>query len=258
LVNHQTLRLNLRSRVSGENGERRVQTVRKVIPATETALLICDMWDSHWCRSAARRCDALAMKMAPVVEAARARGVRIIHAPSDCMEHYGDAPARQRMADAPPLDVPDVPVGDFPPLPIDDSDGGCDDEPQCETHIAWTQQHSALRVADEDVISESGPEVYRFLRHHGITTLLLAGVHTNMCILHRTFGIRQMTRWGIQCALVRDLTDSLYNPRRHPFVSHDRGTRLVIEHIERHWCPTILSADLMPRRRNAAASPGLG
>ena len=43
---------------------------------------------------------------------------------------------------------------------------------------------------------------------------------------------------------VRDLTDSMYNPRKAPYVSHDRGTGLVIEHIETHWCPSTLSADL--------------
>jgi hypothetical protein len=44
--------------------------------------------------------------------------------------------------------------------------------------------------------------------------------------------------------LVRDLTDSMYDPRQRPVVSHARGTELVIEHIESRWCPSILSDDL--------------
>jgi hypothetical protein len=71
------------------------------------------------------------------------------------------------------------------------------------------------------------------------------GVHTNMCILNRTFAIKQMTKWGVRCVLVRDLTDSMYNPKDRPFVAHDRGTALVIEHIEKYWAPTVLSADLI-------------
>jgi hypothetical protein len=43
---------------------------------------------------------------------------------------------------------------------------------------------------------------------------------------------------------VRDLTDAMYNPFRSPYVSHDEGTRLVVEFIEKFWCPTLLSADL--------------
>ena len=58
------------------------------------------------------------------------------------------------------------------------------------------------------------------------------GVHTNICILNRSFGIRQFTRLGFQVVLVRDLTDAMYDPRQRPFVSHTRGTELVIEHIE--------------------------
>ena len=54
-----------------------------------------------------------------------------------------------------------------------------------------------------------------------------------------------MTQLGFQVVLVRDLTDAMYDPRTRPFVSHARGTELVIEHIETMWCPSILSEDLM-------------
>src|SRR5262249_47917125 len=82
------LRLSLRSRVQPFKGVDAWEevTLRKELPARETALLICDMWDDHWCKPAAKRCDALAKKMAPVIAAARAKGVHIIHSPSDCME----------------------------------------------------------------------------------------------------------------------------------------------------------------------------
>jgi hypothetical protein len=53
-----------------------------------------------------------------------------------------------------------------------------------------------------------------------------------------------MTHLGFQVVLVRDLTDAMYDPRTRPFVSHTRGTELVIEHIESRWCPSIMRADL--------------
>jgi hypothetical protein len=37
----------------------------------------------------------------------------------------------------------------------------------------------------------------------------------------------------------------MYNSRRAPQVSHFRGTDLVIEHVEKHWCPTITSCDFL-------------
>jgi hypothetical protein len=65
-----------------------------------------------------------------------------------------------------------------------------------------------------------------------------------MCVLGRPFAIRQMVTLGMKVALMRDMTDSMYNPERPPAVSHFDGTRLMIGHVEKYWCPTFTSADL--------------
>ena len=83
------------------------------------------------------------------------------------------------------------------------------------------------------------------MQHCGIEHLLIMGVHTNMCVLHRTFAIKQMVRWGVEVALIRDLTDAMYNPAMAPYVSHDEGTRLVIEFIEKFWCASVQSGDVL-------------
>jgi hypothetical protein len=94
-------------------------------------------------------------------------------------------------------------------------------------------------------VTDKGQEVYNLLQQLGIKNLILMGVHTNMCVLHRSFAIKAMTRWGVRCVLIRDLTDTMYNPKRPPQVPHDRGTELVVEYIERYWCPSVLSDDLL-------------
>ena len=71
------------------------------------------------------------------------------------------------------------------------------------------------------------------------------GVHTNICVLGRPFGIRQQVRLGKNVVLARDLTDAMYDPRDRPFVSHKQGTELVIQHIEQFWCSSILAQDLI-------------
>ena len=73
------------------------------------------------------------------------------------------------------------------------------------------------------------------------------GVHTNMCVLDRPFAIRRMLALGKNVLLMRDMTDTTYNPHMRPFVRHFRGTELVVEHIERYLCPTITSTDLTGR-----------
>jgi hypothetical protein len=57
-----------------------LEAVQK-IPATSTAILICDMWDYHPCQPALARCKEMAGKMNQVVALARNNGVQIIHSP---------------------------------------------------------------------------------------------------------------------------------------------------------------------------------
>jgi len=214
-------------------------------PAERTALLLCDVWDGHWSRGAAERLEALIPRMAQVVATARSRDVLIVHAPSDTMSAYQEHPARRRATTTPAVAPPaDAPHAD-PPLPIDDADGGSDTGER-EARRVWTREHPGIPIdPDADVISDRGPEVYSVLRASGREHLLILGVHTNMCILNRSFAIKQMVRWGVDTVLLRDLTDAMYNPASRPYVSHDEGTRLVIGYIEKFWCPTALSADLL-------------
>ena len=248
MKNMPALRLNLCHRVleqdaRGRNYWREVLTPR-VVSAGQTAILVCDMWDKHWSRGATERVDAMAPRMNQVITAASVGGVQIIHAPSDTMDFYAGTPARQRVIDAPyvappaPVDHPD------PPLPIDDSDEGSDTGEK-RMHRAWTRQHPAIEIDQaRDGISDDGQEIYNFMCQQGVKHLIMMGVHTNMCILDRSFGIKQMVKWGIDVVLVRDLTDAMYNPAMPPYVSHDEGTRLVVEYIEKFWCPSVASEDL--------------
>jgi nicotinamidase-related amidase len=246
------VRVAIRSRERAPGAESATEkTGQRELAAPQTAILICDMWNQHWCRSATRRCGELAEKMAPLVDQARARGLRIVHSPSDTLDFYRDHPARQR-ALAVPAAVPPTPITGGCPLeksregslPIDDSDGGCDCQPQCKNYKAWTREHPAIPIAEIDLISDNGQEVYNYFVQQGIKNVLYVGVHTNMCVLGRSFGIRQMTRLGFNTLLVRDLTDTMYNPRQRPFVEHAAGTELVVKHIEEHWCPTLVSRSL--------------
>jgi nicotinamidase-related amidase len=219
----------------------------------QTAIIICDMWDAHTCSLSAQRVQAMAPRMNQVVSAARSLGVMIIHAPSDTMKFYEGTPYRQRMQRAPMASSPFPILARCPrdpaeerSFPIDDSAGGCDDpNPKKEKGPwPWTRENSAIDIIGFDGVSDNGQEIYNFCKQEGITNIALMGVHTNICILNRSFGARQMTKLGFQVVLARDLTDTMYDPRTRPFVSHARGTELVIEHIETKWCPSIMGGDL--------------
>ncbi len=230
----------------------------------ETCVVVCDMWDSHHSKYAALRCAELAPRMNEVIKNLRARGCFVIHCPSDTMEFYKDYPGRKLAQAAKPVETK-IPLERWcrinadreGPLPIDDSDGG-DDTPvdeQAEWQLdlkevglnpgrPWTRQIATIEIHDGDAITDSA-EAYYLMHARGIKNVIVMGVHTNMCVLGRPFSIRQMVYQDQNVLLVRDMTDAMYNPAKRPQVNHFRGKELVVEHIERHWCPTITSADVL-------------
>jgi nicotinamidase-related amidase len=263
LPNHPKVRgtLGLRARRRAEqppgSGNIRVSEEVLRLEVAQTGIIIIDMWDTHTCSLAAQRVAAMAPRMNQVINVARSLGVMIIHAPSSTMKYYEGRPERQRMQQAPRVSPP------FPIQPTDPDEaelrkfpiaGGCDDPiskkftgpvpPTTRGFFPWEREHAAIDIAGYDGISDSGQEIYNFCKQEGITNIALMGVHTNICILNRAFGTREMKRLGFNVVVVRDLTDAMYDPRKRPFVSHARGTELVIEHIEANWCPTILAEDL--------------
>jgi len=220
-------------------------TAEKRVAPAQCALILCDVWDDHWCKAAATRCDGLAKRIAELVEDARRQGFVVIHCPSDTMAFYKDSPARKRAQAAPDVKPPKNKELPDPPLPIDDSDGGCDDATPVKSFKAWTRQHAAIKIDEgKDYVTDNGREVFNILKDEGVKTVFVLGVHTNMCVLNRSFAVKQLRRWDVDCLLVRDLTDAMYNPKMKPFVTHAEGTNLVIEHIERYWCPSVASDQL--------------
>ena len=63
---------------------------------SETAIIVCDVWDYHHCLNAVKRLEQFAPRLDQLLKTARAEGVTIIHAPSDCMPAYQKHPARKR------------------------------------------------------------------------------------------------------------------------------------------------------------------
>jgi nicotinamidase-related amidase len=225
------------------------------------------MWDQHHCLNAVLRVKELAPRMNELLINLRKQGALIIHAPSSCMAAYKDHPGRKLAQSTPhaanlPPDIGSwcdkIPAEEKGKYPLDQSDGGCDTEPGAQAkHVVslqaqgrnpkapWLAETDILKIEPGDAISDSGVEIWNLLEQRGIQHILLVGVHTNMCVLGRPFGLRQLARHGKHVVLVRDLTDTMYNPARWPYVSHFEGTARIIEHIEKYVCPTITSDQVL-------------
>jgi nicotinamidase-related amidase len=258
--------LRLRSQVETPEGSGSYRTVEKSATwdPKATAIIVCDMWDLHHSLNATLRLKEMAPLMDQLLRNARSRGVLIIHAPSSCMETYKDHPGRQRAVAAPrsknlPADIGkwcyQIPSEAKGTYPIDQAKGENDDNPSAqeewlaklaamgrEPGHPWKSETDLLTIDEgADMISDSGEEIWSILEDRKIDHVILTGVHTNICVLGRPFGLRQMARNGKDVVLLRDLTDTMYNPERAPYVSHFAGTDLIIAHIERYVCPTITS-----------------
>jgi len=225
----------------------------------QTAVIICDMWDKHWCPTSSARVAELAPRINQFANVCRKQGITIIHAPSDTLKFYADSPARKRaMAAKPATNQPEginawckiIPAEEQGKYPIDQTDGGCDCDDPPKSEIVWTRQIESIEIDDErDFVSANGSEIWNVLEERGIANVMLVGVHTNMCVLGRPFGLRNLSRFGKTALLVRDLTDTMYNPKSWPHVSHFRGNDLIVEHIEKYVCPTFASNQILGGER---------
>jgi type 1 glutamine amidotransferase len=264
------LQLALRYQTETNQGSGRYHRLirQEVWNPRETAVIVCDVWDLHHSQNAVRRLGEFAPRLDAVLKEARGRGMTIIHSPSDCMNAYTEHPARQRAVAVPQAaQLPDditswcsrIPAEEQAVYPLDQSDGGDDDDP--EEHkvwaaklvqmgrnpgLPWRKQSDLITIdADRDFISDRGDEVWNILQQRGIKNVILTGVHVNMCVLGRPFGLRQLVRNGQNVVLMRDMTDTMYNPARWPYVSHFTGNDLIVAHIERFVCPTMTSDQLI-------------
>lgn len=245
---HLTLRDAVFCKADGQYRERSRQVQ---LPARKTGVILCDMWDRHWCRSATERVQELAPRIDQTVRHLRSLGAQIVHCPSDTMDFYAEAPQRQqtlRLAKGVELTLsPEgaARVAAEPELPIDRSHVECDcGIVKCSWERAWTKECSEISLASEDWIGDS-VELLRAFQNTGIQTVLLMGVHTNMCILNRDFGVRNLLKYGFQPILVRDLTDCMAPSEEEPFRNHFTALDYVIWHIEKNLCPTVDSGQIL-------------
>lgn len=237
------------------------------LPLKHTAVIVCDMWDTHHSYNAVQRVVEMAPRMNEVLEKCRSMGMTIIHAPSSCMAAYKDHPGRKLAKEAPtaknlPKDIGAwchmIPAEEKGKYPIGQKDGGCDSSAaDQEKHKAalikmgrnpggpWKSQYAVLKIHDIDVISDFGVEIWNVMEDRKINNVIVLGVHTNMCVLGRPFGLRQLAKNGKNVVLMRDMTDTMYNPKSWPYVNHYKGTELIIEHIEKFVCPTITSDQII-------------
>lgn len=238
----------------------KVFTEPLVINAAQAAVVVIDMWQHHPCKTMRADEQKLIAQLNRTLTAARRLGMQVVHAPSEVVDYYKDFPQRLAMLDIEQQSLPKAMRSFNPP---DMPHGGwcycgCAAEPaeDCEAHWQrWkadkknraVRQHRDVYIAAEDMVGDcdNGRELYNLCAQRGITHLFHAGIATNMCMFNRGMGMKTMTRYGLECVVVRDLTAAIHGKPFDPALSSADVTAKSVAVIEQ-WCAgSVDSAQLV-------------
>ena len=214
---------------------------KKPFDTAGLGIVIVDLWNWHWCKTASERVGAFVPRLNKVLECARSLGIQVIHCPTDGAISYVGTPPRERALAIPKHPQPERKRHNWPP----GRSAGCMCGPgsECRMNFGWNAMCPKLVVSDDDFIAVETDEVYSICKELGLVNLIYMGVHTNCCVLARPEGMGVMMGLGLNCMLARDVTDGLteYDPARG--YTPDDGTAEVVRHFERYICPTINMAE---------------
>jgi nicotinamidase-related amidase len=206
----------------------------------KTAVIIIDMWNSHWCMTASERVSAMVPRMNAVLDIARSLGMQVVWNPSDVVTAYSGYPQYERAVAVEHHHQTPV-VREMPSAKFTAPGGGCMCGPgfRCGGNYGWDGMHPDLVIGDDDLISSSTDEIYSLLSERGITDIIYMGVHTNMCVYGKPGAISYMWQAGFNCRLARDLNDALtlYDPAAG--YTPDKGTTEIDENLQAAGIPNI-------------------
>ncbi|ODT98189.1 MAG: hypothetical protein ABS79_06295 [Planctomycetes bacterium SCN 63-9] len=223
----------LRSR----DAEGKPMVTKERIDPGKIGIVVVDMWNFHWCKTATMRVAALVPRMNRVLNVARDQGMTVMLCPSDVVDNYVGWPQREKIFSMPRHTVPPLQKIECPNPP---NGGGCAcGRERCVVNYGWDGMHPDLAIADDDLMPDTLEDVYSICKERGLTHLIYFGVHTQVCLLGKPMGLRNLKSAGLKCILARDLTDA--HPGYKPEIEFtpDKHTAEVVEHFERYLAPSV-------------------
>jgi nicotinamidase-related amidase len=221
------------------------------IPAGRAAVVCVDCWAWHFSRETQERINEITeKKIAPLLAACRAAGLRVIHMPAEPVASRSKNFVRMRDPATRPQPMwPDTPA--WPPAEFRGKTGpyaayARPVEPQAEfrRHHGETLRdfHPLCRPAGEEPVLADGEDLHRYCARNGILFLIFVGFNTNACVMMRDYGIPAMNARGYETILVRDATTGMESAAT---VADLAGTRGTIDTIEQFLGYSIATEELV-------------
>jgi len=232
------LALDLQRR-NAKTGE--VVVTRKKFDPHKLGVVVIDLWNWHWCKTASKRAAAMIPRMNRALECLRPLGVQVLLCPTDVADSYVGTPQRERAVAAPSHPMPKPRKLDWP-APRG-GDCMCGPGIRCVCEFGWDGMNPDFIIREQDLVSRGTQQLYSLCKERGITDLIYFGLHTNMCVMGKPSGMKPIAETGIGVMLARDVTDACteYDPKRG--YTPDDGTAEVVRHLETHCFPTVHIVD---------------
>jgi len=194
------------------------------------AIVVVDMWERHWCRTAAARMTLLANKMHNALLTARDFNMPIIFAG---VEDDPDAFLLPEKKKAPIKPVPEIHVHvTSVPYVICECSGSV-----CELGGSNKELNKNMVTAPGDYQVHDIDHLYGLCQQRNISKLYYMGAAANMCILHKSYGmIMAHYCLGLKCVLVRDLAIPWLPDYKDNRIT---GEAQVIRDIEKYLGQTV-------------------
>lgn len=211
---------------------------RVEVDVAKVGVIVVDMWNWHWCKTSTERVGALVPRMNRCLEELRKMGAQVFLCPTDVADNYVGTRMVEEVLAVEPMPIAKVRKIDCPAA----ADGGgctCGPGNRCVVNYGWDGMHPDLIVGENDLMPNDPEMLYAILKKRGITHLIFMGVHTQVCLLGKSVGMRAMLEAGFECYLARDLTDAhgMYDPVKG--ITPDAFTQGVVAHFEKYLAPSI-------------------
>ena len=238
-----------------EAGIKPVDEVYDLDPAS-LALVLVDTWNKHPIRSHAEStARVMAERIAPLLPLVRAAKIPVIYAPSpDVAPNYeqwrkrfgarrtaaGAEPGRSAAAAGAPSTASAAPPTPWPPPELRRREGAYaryrrrpgETWPGWDGRLPWDAVHDSIAPEPDDHVVATGDELHELLAEHHVLFPLYAGFATNICVMHRDYGVLAIGARGYLPILLRDCTIGIESADT---LDGQLTTRTAIHDVERRY-----------------------
>jgi hypothetical protein len=215
----------------------------KTFDPRRIGILVVGMWSGHQCKIADQKLQELSPQVDTFLKKCRGKGMKVIFGSQSLVKHPKYVNLRKNMKNIAFAKLEDKGLS-FPPIPFDDSDGGVN-ERNPSFQRGEVDLNPQIEVSDTDAMTDNCKELLNYLYHHNCNLLLVVGVHTNMCVLDRPYGMKNIARYGFPMAIVRDLADPMIKPDGVVVKDREDALNKIIRYVEQYFAPSVDSRDFM-------------